>query len=952
MGIDMKTSKIEARIEDWKNRLVDLSRRNRSIYFRPSKSSSLEVEEPSMVEVFKRLVVSQKPWIIYYPEEAPEEEEEQKQEQEEDAERVEVLLEGDNEELDKEQKLKPRERRNDEIKFDTDNKKTLEKVLTNLYRKSNTDYTERGIRTLHLVFGLLCWKEKDGEEEIRSPLVLLPVVLSRKSSLDPFCIETTEDEDEPILNPTIAAKLQNDFKIKLPQMPEDITEVGIEGYFKELQAELKGNMRIIPEIWLSMHTFHKYVMYNDLVTNKESYIKHPIIQALCGEKTLDVPDLVEPNDVDKKVDLQKTFLVIDADSSQLACIENIQRGTSLVIHGPPGTGKSQTITNIIANCISNGKSVLFVSEKMAALEVVFKRIQECGLGRYCLELHSHKANKKEVVEELYSCTKEELRSRGAFDSNDFRMLEKARSKVNDYVVSLHAVRDPLKRSIFQIFCELIELPEDTRSVPLGFIEINSLTQEKLDEALEIAKRIKDVWYIAIEKDSFCWYGLTKSIDSDRMPEEFLGKVEECISNLENLIRIIDGLCQELGLLEIDNLASADWLVDVIKHLNAREQVVPREWITDYALDALLDRAKEQEELTSSYKKAKNELVGEHGQKFLELNDDLLQTIQVAARNLDGFLGIDLIEDKRFINTLKYLINWVGATMEFVDNCQEYYRIANGVYAINGESTFAAVKKLTTLVESNTFEHRPLADWFSFQARNFLDNHLDEIEKYYQFIIQLRKYVFENYDKAILELDLIKLKESINVGLQSKTRAFKPDYHSSLKTIKKLSKLKKKPIEIASDLEKAVLLKQNLAKLAEISTNHKALFGNYYNGIATDFSAIRKAYAKVKLIAGILETWDIPEGVIKQFCLGESPDETAFLETEKIKKRINEWRETTKPFEELYDFSKLGPPFKNDKLLSQSFDDIEEGLSATFEALKEVKPIKFCKYPTTKVRVHA
>src|SRR5207253_1430675 len=117
----------------------------------------------------------------------------------------------------------------------------------------------------------------------------------------------------------------------------------------------------------------------------------------------ELPDVQELDAVQPP---EKTFPILDADASQLLCLEAVARGHSFVLQGPPGTGKSQTIANLIADCLAGGKTVLFVSEKMAALEVVYKRLRAVGLGDYCLELHSHKANKREVVAELSRCLEE------------------------------------------------------------------------------------------------------------------------------------------------------------------------------------------------------------------------------------------------------------------------------------------------------------------------------------------------------------------------------------------------------------------------------------------------------------------------------------------------------------------------------------------------------------------
>src|SRR5262249_43387879 len=153
-------------------------------------------------------------------------------------------------------------------------------------------------------------------------------------------------------------------------------------------------------------------------------------------------ELPEEQELDAVQPPEKTFHILDADSSQRLCLEAVARGHSFVLQGPPGTGKSQTIANLIADCLANGKKVLFVSEKIAALEVVYNRLRGGGLGDFCLELHSHKANKREVVAELRRCLEERRPVDAVRAEEDYEKLKQRRDQLTRYVEALHAVREP------------------------------------------------------------------------------------------------------------------------------------------------------------------------------------------------------------------------------------------------------------------------------------------------------------------------------------------------------------------------------------------------------------------------------------------------------------------------------------------------------------------------------
>jgi hypothetical protein len=174
------------------------------------------------------------------------------------------------------------------------------------------------------------------------------------------------------------------------------------------------------------------------------------------------------------------------------------------MQGPPGTGKSQTIANIIAECIAHGKSVLFVSDKMAALEVVYKRLREVGLSSFCLELHSSKANKKEVVAELKRCLDEQLVPRKLPSAHEFEKMAELRENLNNYVVSLHQKRPTLQKSAYEILGELSSL----ECIPFVAVELpnpGSLTPQKMRELEDLMQRLKNVWQVMEEPD-FPWRG--------------------------------------------------------------------------------------------------------------------------------------------------------------------------------------------------------------------------------------------------------------------------------------------------------------------------------------------------------------------------------------------------------------------------------------------------------------
>ena len=389
------TTKINAHIDRWLTRLIDLSRRNRLLYFRESRRASLRLTEPDLEEVFEWVGDPSGAYRFWVSSE------DQPEAPGDDANEAEAPLgSADARQLGL---VCAAERPKTGLATAETRWKELGKTLASLTARAKLDLEERGVRILYLAFGMLRWQEADTRETIRSPLLMVPVELSRESRTEPF--ELMPCDEDTVLNPVLAVKLQRDFKITLPDVPEDWSELGLSPYLAQIRDMVrKVGWEVEEELWLGLFSFHKLPMYRDLDSHRGSLCDHSLIGSLAGaerDDDLGLEPLVAPEELDESLPPDQSHLVVDADSSQLAAVETIKRGTNLVLHGPPGTGKSQTITNVVAEMVAAGKSVLFVSEKMAALEVVFERIQRAHLDHLCLELHSHKASKREVVRELY-----------------------------------------------------------------------------------------------------------------------------------------------------------------------------------------------------------------------------------------------------------------------------------------------------------------------------------------------------------------------------------------------------------------------------------------------------------------------------------------------------------------------------------------------------------------------
>ncbi|WAG79109.1 DUF3320 domain-containing protein [Metapseudomonas furukawaii] len=372
----------------------------------------------------------------------------------------------------------------------------LESRLIELYRGARTNLQEGGANTLFLAIGFLSWTREDREgQRYRAPLILVPVTLERKSARSGFTLVL--HDDEPRFNPTLLEMLRQDFDLYLGvaegELPRDESGLDIGAIWRNVAHAVKDikGWEISEDIVLSMFSFAKYLMWKDLSERTEALRENPVVRHL-----LDTPrdaygsSMAFPEDrrLDADYSPRQVFCPLPYDSSQLSAALAAAQGMDFVLIGPPGTGKSQTIVNMIAQFIALDKRVLFVSEKIAALDVVYRRLREVGLGEFCLEVHSNKASKTDVLAQLNAA----WQARGTADAETWRLeadrLQNLRHSLNHYVERLHH-RYPNGLNIYDaigVTCAGHALPSVDLSWPTPLMH----ARESMLNLLELADRLE------------------------------------------------------------------------------------------------------------------------------------------------------------------------------------------------------------------------------------------------------------------------------------------------------------------------------------------------------------------------------------------------------------------------------------------------------------------------------
>jgi hypothetical protein len=429
----------EEAIERLRTRLLDLTARNPLLNFKHPKNKCIQfIDSPFIDLVFNRLYEETKQVSVnYIPEPSPLEYQGKKPDVKEYASEIGIDISTEFEPF------------NYDIRGHQLNglqalhyPEELERLLGKISRDSKTAIEETGSNVLFMVFGFLQFYEsEDSDRPLLSPLLSIPVSLN-KGKVDPqtgtYQYTVGHNGEDLAENQTLREKLSKDFRLTLPEFLE---EESPEDYFEKVEEIIskKRRWKVRRQLTLGLLSFGKLAIWDGLNTKKNPHLaKHKLIKSIfAGNGGNSGLSFSEDYDVDKhpRGDLQFIF---DADSSQHSAIIDVLAGKNIVINGPPGTGKSQTITNIIANAVSNGKKVLFVSEKMAALEVVRRRLTMAGLGNFCLELHSHKTQKKQLLDDIDARIKSRFPAPSQLDEK-LATLKKQKEKLSRYAQLMGSV---------------------------------------------------------------------------------------------------------------------------------------------------------------------------------------------------------------------------------------------------------------------------------------------------------------------------------------------------------------------------------------------------------------------------------------------------------------------------------------------------------------------------------
>jgi very-short-patch-repair endonuclease len=745
-------TRIEQKIEKWKNKLLDLGKRNRLLNYRETKRSSLNISIPDCISLWNSFVTHEKPLEFPYYDEYTTE------------------LKSSSHTVQTNQNINE-----------------MFKTLRSLRDRAKLAKEEQGINILYLSFGFLKWTESfDSDYIFNSPIILVPVTLTVESITSPYILSL--HEDEIVVNPTLCHKLYSDFGITLPDM-EDI--IDIKQYLESIKQLVAHNKWEVGfEVGLSLLSFLKINMYNDLIRHEYMIKGNAVIRTISGDESacIKIPKGIIDFDFDKNLKPTQVFQVVDADSSQQDAILCAKKGISFVLQGPPGTGKSQTITNIISECLAEGKKVLFVSEKMAALEVVHKRLTNAELDDFCLILHSHKANKRAVLEQLGKVLKMAEKKIQLNDEvyQKLDALQADKEKLNDYAAQLAVKIAPLDKSIFEVNGILAHLTS-YEEVIFGIRTIIKITKDQYNRQLNLLAQLAGtIGKLSEDYFSNPWNGANVAFVSNELRHDVGAKLITLIPKMINAANRLQTIFDDLSL-EWKTAYTA--LLNLIPTLNHATQspIIPLSWIYDIEIKPLFNEIPECEELQK---------------QFLQTQNDIETQYQIILANnnsaSDGW-------DTKSLNT--------SDGIKFFDA-----QLKSSVSAF------------------------PYSKWNTADTRMFAL--FDETKEKSAKINELQSLILSEFEHGIFDVDCNGIYSRYKADYTSFFKNFKPNYWRDKKAIRVNYKTIVKKVTDEMILETVAKLRkfEEFKKwFADNETELSAYFGKLYNAEKTDFHVIEKHF---------------------------------------------------------------------------------------------------------------
>ncbi|MFI1993589.1 DUF4011 domain-containing protein [Actinoplanes sp. NPDC020271] len=766
--------------------------------------------------------------------------------------------------------------------------RSLGPLLRRMQRRGQQEYLDRGVSVLHLALGLLHWRPESDDEDApesagyASPLLLLPaeLVTGELGELPELRLR----DEEPVLNPALALRLrQAGIAVKHLEPGAELNVDRFWSDFTDTVARRHG-WHIERSVILTCLTFHKEAIYRDLQENEERILAHPVIRALATTDHRRQTDEfkftpIRPEEVDRLAPPEDVPLVLDADSSQRACVAAALAGHSFVMDGPPGTGKSQTVANMIGALLHAGKRVLFVSEKVAALDVVRNRLAEAGLDRYILELHGQQAGRREVATLLAAAVDEAPEVPAEGPVVDRGSLRERREKLTSFAYAMNEPRQPLNATLHEIIGRCAGLA-DAPAAPVPTIVPNSLTPDVMRRVHEATDQLARSWRALADGDGLLW----RDVITREPLDPALSRAEKALAALARSARIADAAAKAFGL---TGPGDAPALARLADHAGRRPEQVADSWLTATDLAPVRKAADRRTGELATAAEAADAVKQRAGVPWTALPSaaDLpmppaLDTL-VAPVELGGLTAADADELARTFT-------------KAAEQLEKHRRAVNRVTTKLGlpqATTIRDIARVAAVAELGARTHKPERFWFSPGALAGVQTGASALRRALELLVGAEIQARPYFSEAILAQPVEEIAErfaTIHRGFGKLRSAYRRDKRALAGFVLPTAHLG----DAIDRLSTAVAWKRARHELAAAEHAYATALGRYWQGRGTDFTALDEAIAVATAALASAPQTGI-EAVLAYVCAPAPDPEPVHVVTE-ARDALLRWQATLRP----------------------------------------------------------
>ena len=836
--------KFEAKYNRWKERLLDIGAGNRLISFRPTKVSTVQITDPDCETLFERLVMSERPlkFPLFEGEVKPK-----------------LFAEEDSDEAKSPRyKVKPGDLETSKSPPD------LEKSLFRLEALGRASKEERGVNTLYVALGMLEWRPLNDAGSFKAPLVLIPVELERENRLSPYVMSPFDEDFE--VNPTLTYMLKQDFDLSLPDFQSEPDERSFSTFLAAVERRVRSKgWRVLPEAWLGQFHFKKLAMYKDLEAHCSDAAHNPLIVAVSGFGEFRAPPEVGSTASFDEIPPSQVFTVLDADSTQMEAVLRARAGQDIIIQGPPGTGKSQTITNLIAQFLLEGKRVLFVSEKMAALTVVHKRLEQVGISPFCLQIHSDKANKREVLQGIGRAASTSIATTQRQARMNFDRLLLLRRELNSYVRTLH---QPMMNewSAFDLHGELAQLaqvPEVAAKIDLPIARLDAEAEQNL---LRQARRLAQMPDMLLHYFEHPWFGCSIKSWSMEAQADMQAELELFVDSIQAAIPLASHMAEAMAVATPNSLEALCRLLELAK-LFSVSPCPPRAWLGDASLDELRDDAAVLARQQRRHHELKQKLLQHYSPKLFSLDSNAIE------RDLQQSAGrvLHCLKDNQRYESLAQNSSTIAKLLaETLTRVSNLKTAAIELAELIGECVpdhRTACTRLAEVAAIAATDPRPTKDWFDSVELPRILQQAKEAAKRHLRLRELSGMLQQDFTDDFLALPLQSWKREFRERHSGFFRFLSKDYRRSMKAIRATLKINTKLsyLDALHWIDLGAEAQDLQAWFEQNGNYHATAFGSHFKREDTDWTDVIRRLEHVNTLLELYRGTELPNKLI-QLCL--------------------------------------------------------------------------------------